>query len=148
MDRFLERFAPEDVRSAVAWLTGNGYDLVSLKGDSTLGAQFVFVGEAEVHVTVDRSQWLLDVAPAPGADAWQYDLLLAAQAGQDYADLFPAAGSRSLNDRLAEQLPEDVSWRHTLPAILEWVTGDDVPAAVDRALHQRHDLMWPRTGTQ
>jgi hypothetical protein len=52
----------------VAWLSDNGYRLASQAGASTFGAEFVFEGEAMVRIVVDRSQWMLDVAPSPGAD--------------------------------------------------------------------------------
>lgn len=93
---------------------------------------------------VDRSQWYLDVVPGLALEPWQYDLLLAAYQGQEYGALFPQAGSRSQGDPLPAQLPEGVSCRETLPDILEWIMDEAVPAAVDRALHQRFDLMWPR----
>lgn len=67
------------MQDAIAWLSANGYTLSSQRGESTFGSQFVYTGGAEVLLTVDRSQWMLDVAPRPGAEAWQYDLLIAAQ---------------------------------------------------------------------
>jgi hypothetical protein len=144
IDEFLHTYAPADVQDTVAWLSANGYALVAQKGDSTFGAQFVYEGHAEVRITVDRSQWFLDVAPGPGSKAWQYDLILAARQGLDYGALFPDTGSRLLGDPLPEQLPMGVSWRETLPDILQWVSGETVPALVDRARHQRFALMWPR----
>lgn len=143
VDEFLRRHAPSDVLNTIAWLTATGYSLVSHQGESTFGAQFVYGGNAEVRITVDRSQWYLDVAPTPGAEAWQFDLLIAAHTGQPYAEVFPVAETRSLGDPLPAQLPEGVSWRETLPDILERVRDHAVPPAVDRARHQRADLMWP-----
>jgi hypothetical protein len=133
------------VWDTIAWLSANGYALSSQRGEGTFGAQFVFTRDAEVLVTVDRSQWMLDVAPRPGAAAWQYDLLVAAQAGRPYEEVVPMAGARSVGNPLAEQLPEGVSWRKTLPTILQWLRGDEVAAAVDRARNERDRLMWPRT---
>lgn len=98
-----------------------------------------------MRVAVDRSQWLLDVAPRPGAKAWQYDLLIAARAGRPYGEVFPFTGARLAGDPLPDQLPDGVSWHDTLPDILQWVDGEDVQAAVDGALHERDRLMWPRT---
>jgi hypothetical protein len=144
VDEFLQRFAPGDVQDTVAWLADNGYTLTSHSGESAFGAQFVYAGDVEVVIGVDRSQWLLDIVPRPGAEAWQYDLLLAAYKGLDYGALFPKTGSRSLGDPLPDQLPEGVSWRGTLPEILEWVNDESVPVAVDRALDQRFFLMWGR----
>ena len=140
---FLRTYAPADVQHTIAWLSANGYALVAHEGDSTFGAVFVYQGDAEVRITVDRSEWLLDVAPTPGSKAWQYDLLLAARRGLDYGALFPETGARLPGDPLPEQLPVGVSWRETLPDILQWVGGDSVPALVDRALRQRFALMWP-----
>jgi len=65
-DEFIRSHAPEDVQATVAWLQANGYSLSSQCGDNNFGARFVFVGAAEVHITVDRSQWFLDVACEPG----------------------------------------------------------------------------------
>jgi hypothetical protein len=143
VDEFLTRYAPDDVRDTIAWLATHGYTLVSRQGEGTFGALLVYGGDAEVRITVDRSQWCLDVAPRPGREAWAYDLLLAAQTeDQECGALFPKTGSRLWGDPLPEQLPEGVSWRETLPDILEWVSGDSVETAVDRARHQRGDLMW------
>ena len=145
VDEFLRTYAPADVQNTIAWLSANGYVLVSHEGgESTFGAQLVYAQEAEVRITFDRSQWFLDVAPTPGSEAWQYDLLLAARRGLDYGELFPETGSRSWTDPLPDQLPEGVSWRDTLPDILLWVRGEAVAELVDRALHQRFALMWPQ----
>jgi hypothetical protein len=114
--KFLQRFAPDDVRETIAWLASNGYTLSSHRGEGSFGAEFVYVGDAEVHITVDRSQWLLDVAPRPGAKAWQYDLLIAAQAGQPYGEVFPQTGSRSVGDPLPDKLPEGVIGARPCPA--------------------------------
>jgi hypothetical protein len=141
IDDFLQRSAPDDVRATIVWLSASGYTLSSHRGESTFGAQFVYAGQAEVLITVDRSQWMLDVAPRPGAQAWQYDVLIAAQSGQPYGEVFPETGSRSPGDPLPDQLPEGVSWRETLPGILQWVDGEGVSAAVERALRERHRLM-------
>lgn len=129
----------------MAWLTDNGYRLASQAGASTFGAEFVFEGEAMVCIVVDRSQWMLDVAPSPGADSWQYDLLIAAHSGQDYGLRFPGTGSRPVARNLPEQLPEGVSWRETLPDIVRWVRENDVAERVSNAKRQRARLMWGRT---
>lgn len=133
------------MRDTIAWLSANGYSLSSHRGEGTFGAQLVYTSDAEVLVTVDRSQWILDVAPGPGTEAFQYDLLIAAHVGQPYEDVFPTVVARSVGDPLPEQLPEGVSWRETLPGILRWVRGDEVRAAVDRARKERDRMMWTRT---
>jgi hypothetical protein len=61
VEGFLMRFAPGDVRDKTAWLTATGHTLSSHRGDSISGAQLVCTSGAEIVVTVDRSQWLLDV---------------------------------------------------------------------------------------
>lgn len=142
VDAFLQRAAPGDVRDTLAWLSANGYALSAHRGDSTFGAQFVYTGGSKVVVTVDRSQWMLDVAARPDAETWQYDLLIAAQAGQPYGDVFPTVGARSVADPLPEQLPESLSWRETLPRVLEWVGSNDVRAGVEQARRERADLTW------
>jgi len=91
VDEFLRTHAPDDVRDAIGWLTTNGYPLTSHEGASTFGAQFVYRGDAEVLITVDRSQWMLDIAPKAGTKAWQYDLLIAAHKGKPYGAVFPKA---------------------------------------------------------
>lgn len=145
VDEFLRGFAPGDVRDTIAWLCANGYTLRSHRGDGTFGAEFVYIGEAKVLITVDRSQWMLDIAPRPDAEAWQFDLLIAAQAGRPYVEVFPVPGTRSDIDPLPEQLPDGVSWRETLPGILQWVEREGVRVAVDRARDERSRLMWPHT---
>jgi hypothetical protein len=141
-DAFLKQFAPNDVQDTVAWLIANGYPLVAHRGESTFGAQFVYVGDTKVLVTVDRGQWMLDVAVKP-EDEWNYEVLLVAHADQPYEVFFPRAGARAVSTSLPAQLPEGVSWRETLPAILQWVTGDDVPVAVERAREERSRLRRP-----
>ena len=143
VDEFLNRCAPGDVKDSISWLIANGYTLESHRGEGTFGAQFVYTGAAEVLVTVDRSQWMLDVAPSPGAEPWQYDVLIAAQMSKPYGEVFPTA-ARSVGDPLPGQLPVGVSWRQTLPGILQWVGGAEVPTAVDQALHERNQHTWPR----
>ena len=143
VDGFLRRSAPSDVRDTIAWLSTNGYTRSSHRGESTFGAQFIYSSDAEVIVTVDRSPWLLDVAPRPGAESWQYDLLIAAQSGQPYEEVFPMVGGRAVGEPLPEQLPEGVSWRETLPGILQYIESDEVQTAVDQARKERNRLMWP-----
>jgi hypothetical protein len=141
---FIDRAAPGDVRETVAWLSANEYTLSAHRGEGAFGAQFVYTGEAEVTITVERSQWALDVARAPGAEAWQYDLLIAASRGLPYAEAFPRAADGSVSNPLPQQLPEGVSWATTLPGVLGWMTSGDREGAVHRAREERNRLMWPR----
>jgi hypothetical protein len=143
-DEFLEQFAPQDVRDTVAWLLANGYILTSQRGTSTFGAQFVYTCDAEVVVTVDRSQWVLDVAPTPGAEPWQYDLLVAAHSGRAYGEALAVGPAASLGEARPAQLPQGVSWRESLPRILRWMKDQDVSVGVGRARQERDKLMWPR----
>ena len=145
VEEFLQRFAPSDVQDTIAWLSANGYTLSSHRGDGTFGAEFVYTGDVRVLINVDRSQWMLDVAPRPDADAWQYDVLIAAQTRRPYAEVFPRTGDRSVGAPLPEQSPEGVSWRETLPGILQWMVSDGVRVAVDQARKERNRLMWPDT---
>jgi len=67
-EEFIERFATDDVRAAVYWLLDNGYMLAGSQiATSDWSAALVYSGDAEVHVGVERSQWYLDIAPAPGS---------------------------------------------------------------------------------
>lgn len=146
VEDFLRFRAPVDVQETVAWLLANGYTLSSHEGEGEFGAQFVYTGQAEVRIGVDRSQWSLDIAQAPGAQPWQYDLLIAASSGRPYGQQFTAVGpvgSRPSKPNLPRQLPEGVSWRRTLPGVLSWVQGPSVAEAVATALRERFALMWP-----
>jgi hypothetical protein len=144
VDEFIRVNAPADVQHTVAWLLSSGYVLVPQEGASTFGASFVLEGDSVVQVIVDRSQWSLDVAAASGAQLWQYDLLLAAQSSQEYGRRFPGVGARTLDAPLPKQLPEGVSWRETLPGVLQWIQAGDVTESVTEAQQQRSTLMWPR----
>src|SRR5699024_10055448 len=68
VNELLRRSAPDDVQATIAWLSANGYTLTSHGGEGTFGAQFVYSGDAQVVITVDRSQWMLDVAPRRDAE--------------------------------------------------------------------------------
>ena len=139
---FMAAHAPLDVRATIEWLLEHRYTLVSHDGASTFGAQFLYQGDSVVRVTVDRSQWMLDIAAAPGSELYQYDLAVAAHSGSSYGDCFPDTGERSLAEPLAHQLPKGVSWSVTLPELLEWIHGSDVPRAIELANRQRSTLMW------
>lgn len=138
----LDPTAPEDVRRTTDWLEVEGFALVE---DDTergpFGSYWVFVGgstEIRIRVVVDRGQWWLDVGP------FQFDLLVAAQRGQDYRECFPRSGEPPRP--LPEQLPDGISWRETLPTVLDWmVECDDVGADVQRAEDQRYVQMWPES---
>ena len=147
VEEFLRSRAPVDVQETVAWLLANGYTLTGHEGGGEFGALFVFAGQAEARITVDRSQWFLDVAQAPGAKPWQYDLLIAASSGRPYGQRFPAVGtvgSWPSAPPLPRQLPDGVSWRQTLPGLLSWMQGPGVAEAVANAQRQRSALIWPR----
>jgi hypothetical protein len=64
----IDEFAPADVRTTVRWLKDHRFVVVDSDTDrGTFGSHWVFVGEnTEVHVIVDRSQWLLDIVPNRG----------------------------------------------------------------------------------
>lgn len=144
VDEFFRANAPEDVQHTVSWLVSSGYVLVSQEGASTFGAVFVLEGHSVVQIIVDRSQWSLDVAAAPAAEFWQYDLLLAAQSSHGYGRRFPRVGARTADAPLPKQLPEGVSWHETLPVILRWIQASDVTESVTEAQQQRSTLMWPQ----
>lgn len=144
VDQFFRTHAPTDVQHTLAWLSSSGYVLVSQEGTNTFGAVFVFEGDSVVQIIVDRSQWSLDVAVAPAAVLWQYDLLLAAQSSEGYERRFPGVGTRPAGAALPKQLPDGVSWCETLPGILRWIQAGDVTESVAEVLQQRSALMWPR----
>jgi hypothetical protein len=144
VEDYMHRYAPDDVRATVRWLVDNGYELARSQIDaSDWAASFVYAGQAEVHVGVERSQWYLDIAPAPGMQPIQYDLLVAASRGHNYWDSFPGVGSDPPG--AARQLPPGLSWRNTLPAVLAWIGRQDVAEAVARVSDQRYLLMWPES---
>jgi hypothetical protein len=93
-------------------------------------------------VTVDRSQWMLEIAASADSQFVQYDLAVAAHSGSSYGDCFPNAGTRALSGRLPVQLPEGVSWRATLPGILSWLRGPEVMRAVEQAQRECNSLMF------
>jgi hypothetical protein len=111
---------------------------------ATFGSRWVFAGEdAEVHIIVDRSQWLLDIVPNRGGHPIQYDLLVAAQRGQDYRDCFRQPGDEHPAG-MPSQLPPGASWLHTLPGVLTWLSSEAYyDAAVERAREQRYVRTWP-----
>jgi hypothetical protein len=142
---FLSRCATPDVCSTVEWLEEHEYQLTESQFQppgSTWYTLFVFTADAQVGINCERSQWSMDIAPAPGAEWMQYDLLIAASRGRDYADCFPSRGD-ILTRPLPKQLPEGVSWRSTLPAVLDWISGPGVAQAVAHAQDQRYVMMWP-----
>ncbi len=142
VSEFMAAHAPGDVRAAIEWLLGNGYTLVSRSGGTPFGATFTFEGLSMVRVSVDRSQWMLDISSGPGSPLIQYDLAVAAHSGAGYSDRFPHVGKRDRPEPLPEQQPVGVSWRATLPEIFEWVRGAEVGQAVELAKRQRSALMW------
>ena len=141
----IDKFAPADVRDTVSWLKDHRFVMVASDTDrGTFGSRWVFARSAtEVYVTIDRSQWLLDIVPYRGGDPIQYDLLVAAHQGQDYRDCFPQSGYEH-PEGLPSQLPPGVSWLHTLPQVLSWLDSESYNAlAVERARDQRYVRMWP-----
>lgn len=138
----IDEFAPADVRSTVRWLKKDRFVMAESDTDrGTFGSRWVFARD-DVEV-VDRSQWLLDIVPSRGGRPIQYDLLVAAQRGQDYRDCFPWPADGQSAD-LPSQLPPGVSWLNTLSQVLEWLSSEAYDAAaVERAWDQRYVQMWP-----
>lgn len=98
-------------------------------------------------MSVDRSQWFLDVSPEPGANPLQFDLLVAAQRGQPYEECYPELGTpRPLVASLPKQIPE-LSWREALPEVLRWIAETDVAGPVALAQDQRFVVSWPDSPT-
>jgi hypothetical protein len=77
---FLLRHANQDIRSTVQWLEEQGYEMTAsqFQVESSWSAVFVYTADAEVWIVCDRSQWYMDIAPAPGDEPMQYDRLIAA----------------------------------------------------------------------
>jgi hypothetical protein len=154
VEEFLGFHATDDVRATVRWLVDNGYVFARYDGGSSglsaFGSSFVYIGDAEVAVTVDKSQWYLDISATPGAASLQFDLLVAAFRGLPYWELFPINRSRDRPARLPEQLPPGVVWRDTLPQVLAWLARTDaaeVAAAAKLAQNQRFAGTWPESQT-
>ncbi len=161
VDAFLRREAPDDVRATVGWLFEQGYELsYSDLERGSFGASLVFVGDAEIHIYADRSQWTMDVAANPGEEPVHLDLLVAAQRGRPYWECFPstedtevateaegAEDGEGAEERpypvLERQLPPGLSWRDTLPDLLAWLKSTDVSEPVARAQDERFVVMWP-----
>jgi hypothetical protein len=151
VDALLRGFAPDDVRTTVTWLLDHGYVLADQRpatGLGTFGSSVVYSGQAEVTVTVDRSQWYLDIAQVRGAESYDYDLLVAAHSGRPYWECFPWVGKREWRVPLPRQLPPGVSWLDTLPAVLAWLANeDDIASAVKIARDQRLVASHPESAT-
>jgi hypothetical protein len=154
VDAFLRRLAPDDVRATVEWLVDQGYELsYSDLERGTFGTSLVFVGDAEIHMYADRSQWTMDVAAHPGGEPVHLDLLVAAQRGRPYWECFPATRDAEEtesseheerpDDAPDKQLPPGLSWRDTLPELLTWVSTADVREPITRAEDERFVVMWP-----
>jgi len=145
---YVESRATDDVRATLQWLDEAGYVLTGSRGgtgEAFGNAVLVLTGRCEVTIVLERDQWFLDVAPGPGAEPIQYDLLLPAYEGRDYAEYYtgPAAASEPGEVSRPEQLPPGVSWRETLPPVLEWINGPGVSQAVADVADQRYVYMWP-----
>jgi hypothetical protein len=141
----IDEFAPADVRGTVRWLKGHRFVVAeSDTNRGTFGSRWVFARQdTEVHLIVDRSQWLLDIVPNRGGRPIQYDLLVAAQRGQDYRDCFLQPGDEH-SAELPSQLPPGVNWLNTIPQVLTWLSSEAYDAAaVERARDQRYVRMWP-----
>jgi hypothetical protein len=144
--RYSDEHATDDVLATMRWLEASGYVLTEATGGTGEGngsVRLVFTGRREVAITLDRSQWVLDVADAPGSRLVDFDLLLPSMRGIDYADWAAAAAQAAGGARLPDQLPRGVSWRQTLPLVLEWLGGPGVAGAIALASDQRYAVTWP-----
>ena len=134
--------APKDVQETIDWLLTNGYKLAAYDGGDTFGAQLVYDGPSQVRVTVDRSQWMLEIAAKSGSELIQYDLAIVADSGVTYGERFPDTGQRPQTAQLPDQLPVGASWYTTLPQLLDWVRQPGAFEAAEVARRQRDALMW------
>jgi len=144
-EHLIDEYASADVHGTVRWLKDHRFVVAESDTDrGTFGSRWVFARQdTEVHLTVDRSQWLLDIVRDRGGRPIQYDLLVAAHRGQDYRDCFPQPDDEQPSD-LPSQLPTGVSWLNTLPQVLMWLNSEAYdPAAVERARDERYVRMWP-----
>jgi hypothetical protein len=89
VDGFLREYATVDVLDTVHGLQDNDYVLSQQHGAGAGGASFVYTGSAEVCVFVDKGQWGLLVAPAPGTKPYDLDHLVCALLARPYWELFP-----------------------------------------------------------
>ncbi len=116
------------------------------RGLNTFGTSLTYTAAAQVIVTVDRSQWYMDIAPTPGAKTHFFDILLAASSGRPYWECLPPLPLRDWRMPLPKQLPPGVAWRDTLPAVLAWLASEaDIAAAVRLAKDQRVVALFPET---
>ncbi len=134
--------APMDVQETIGWLLVNGYKLAAHDGGDTFGAQLLYDGPSQVRVTVDRSQWMLEIAAESGSELIQYDLAIVADSGVTYGERFPDTGQRSQTAQFPDQLPVGVSWFATLPQLLDWIRQPGALEAAEVARRQRDALMW------
>jgi sugar phosphate isomerase/epimerase len=59
---FVRSQAPLDVLETVEWLDDHGFTLTEHAGEGSFGSTWADEKEALIRITVDRSQWMLDIA--------------------------------------------------------------------------------------
>jgi len=122
--------ATPDVRAAVRWLLSQGALVVREDpphGMAFAGLEFSIDG-ITVRMVRDRGQWMMDLRR--GEDRWlDFELLRLACGG---VAAYPAA--RPAEASLPAQLPDGVSWRDELPAVLVWLGSSRDAAELCAAL--------------
>jgi hypothetical protein len=139
---YAHEMATPDVAALLRWLGGNGFSVVHERGGrgesfGNVRVDFERRGLV-VRITLDRSQWMLDVQP-PAGDSFGLHVALTAIDDDDP----PVPEQRDTRDPLPDQLPEDVSWAVEVPRLIDWLENGDRTKELDRSR-----LAWRRVMTE
>jgi hypothetical protein len=113
--------ATADVATTLGWLASEDFTVVQQGGgalEAFGNAQVEFQrNQVRVRITLDRSQWVLDIAP-PGSEFMHLDYLLATKGKDDATRRDPAV---AVETSTAQSPP----WSQALPELIEWIDVDD-----------------------
>ena len=139
---YAHEMATPDVAALLRWLEGNGFSVVRERGGRGESFGNVLVDFERrglvVRITLDRSQWMLDVRPL-ARDSFGLHVALTAIDGDD--PLVPE--QRDTRDPLPDQLPEGVSWADQVARLIDWLESGDRTNELDRSR-----LAWGKVMTE
>jgi hypothetical protein len=126
--------APDDGGATLRWLVAQGAVITDEQGGRGEAFGNILVrfelGDAELTITRDRDQWLLDVQSGQ-LSRFDFDVIHVALAGDDYWE-------QSGPGALPAQLPDGVSWLSELPQTLNWLrTTPDAEARLKQLQQKR-----------
>lgn len=136
------REATPDVRDGIRWLEAAGFELRSAQGGSSESFGNILLeyvrGDVTVRIARDRSQWIPVVALAGVSGEHGLQVLHTARTGLT-ADAGPPRDWAA--QPMAEQLPEGMSWRTELPALIHWLSEADRSQGVRQAAVEWREAM-------